>query len=355
MQENDRYHPSGTRPLKDYPGGGSGGLTGRESVEPLNAHSVAANPMLGGGGGGGGSASANSNTSSAIAAGLQDSLYPYEADPSGYPININGVGAGGDFGYFPPNDPTYSQYGWTESEYDNNMPVVDYNDEGGLAYAQYEQEQQDMFRHQLRMLQQQQQEQGGQGDVLDSPVEYYDPRTSTDYYYSPPIVTQQHQQPQHRQSVHSPKDRSGGSAASVSLGSGSAVSTPYQQPIATAMFAPTRNSSSTTAAGTAPHTNIPPPNSSAFGSPLSEPRSVQECYAETENDDAYNTKSEPWASSKRNPQILIPPSQVGDRYKSPLPFPFVSDSTGSGSGSGSGAGPASSPYSFDAMRHPRPT
>ncbi|KAG0378306.1 hypothetical protein BGX24_004192 [Mortierella sp. AD032] len=299
MQENQHYHPtSSSAPRKDYPqaGGTSGGLRGRESVEPLNAHTVATSMLAGGAGNrvSSGGASDNSGTSSAYAAYMH-----YQSGVS----------------YHPPTEPTYSQYGvgtgWNNesAEYNNDnnngmMPMTgDFQTESeAAAYAQYEQEQQDLYLHQL-MMQQQQQD-------LHEPVEYYDPRASSDYYPSypqPPVVMNQ-SQPLHE------TDRS----ALASLTSGSEVSIPPPPPpVASAMAsAPTVSAPvsfspplfpTTGPTASMAHTTTTTP-SSAINSPSSEPLSVQQYYDDTENDAAYNTKSEPWASPKRNPQVLIDPS-----------------------------------------------
>ncbi|KAF9128925.1 hypothetical protein BGW39_004614, partial [Mortierella sp. 14UC] len=350
MQENEHYHPfSATR--KDYPHAGApGGLRGRESVEPLNAHTVATSMLAGGvgggdGGGGGGDgagnrvssggASDNSRTSSAFAAasGLQDSLYPYEADP-GYMhsqyYHPNGVSC------HPPTEPTYSQYGdgvggWNEaSEYSMMSVAPDFHtDAEAAAYTQYEQDQQDMYFHQL-MMQQHQQQQRQQQD-LHAPVEYFDPRnlrTSTDYYPSaypqppPSSVVMNQSQPMHE------SDRS----ALVSLASGSVASTPRPRPpIASAMapapLSPTYIPTTTTA--TTP--------SSAINSPTSEPRSVQQYYDDTENDAAYTAKSDLWESPKRNPQVLAAPT------------PTASDSASVASADQIKVPVSRSPYAADAM------
>ncbi|KAG0293247.1 hypothetical protein BGZ96_003127, partial [Linnemannia gamsii] len=263
MQESQHYHPAS--PRKDFPGtgggSGGGGLRGRESVEPLNVHPFATTMLVNGNTRASSGGSDNSATSSAIAAasGLQDGgLYPFEADP-GYSHFYHNGGAAG-VGYLPPTEPAYSQYGgWNDpassSEY-NMMPGVgpgDYHSdpEEAVAYAQYEQEQQDMYLHQLMMMQQHGQE---QGEILHSPVEYYDPIPATAATTSPP----------------------------------SAINSPS----------------------------------------ASEPRSVREYYSLTENDPAYNSKSEPWASPKRNPQVLIPPAatsasgtrEADDQLKVQVPY-----------------------------------
>lgn len=318
MQENQHYYPV-TSSRKDYPSGGGGGLRSRESVEPLNAHPVATT-MLGNNANNRVSSgeSDNSGDSSAIvaASGLQqDSLYPFEADPAGYYQNGAGVS------YVPSTEPTYSQYGgWNDpassSEY-NMMPGVPPTGEypadpaEAAAYAQYEQEQQDMYLHQLMMMRQHGQD---QGDLMQEPVEYYDPRAS-DYYSSsvypqpPPAMAHpsQLQDPSHHPQYED------GRTAPVSMDSGSIMSTP---PIAATAMAPAlhrtptslisapitvpEDQPTTAATGSTP--------SSAINSPGSEPRSVQQYYDMTENDVAYNSKSEPWASPRRNPQVLMNPA-----------------------------------------------
>lgn len=306
-------------PRKDYPSplGGGGGLRSRESVEPLNAHSVAGNNVNNGISSGG---SDNSGDSSAIAAasGLQqDRLYPFEADPAGY-YNNNGAGVS----YVPPTEPTYSQYGgWNDpvssSEY-NMMPGVPPSGEypadpaEAAACAQYEREQQDMYLHQLMMMRQHGQD---QGDLTQAPVEYYDPQASTDYYSSsvypqpPPVMAHPSQLQNHSQHLQYDEGR----AAPVAMTSGSVMSTPT---IAATAMGPALHRSPTSlmsapvsvpgkqatnaATGSAP--------SSAINSPGSEPRSVQHYYDMTENDVVYNSKSEPWTSPKRNPQVLVNPA-----------------------------------------------
>ncbi|KAF9545826.1 hypothetical protein EC957_010454 [Mortierella hygrophila] len=314
MQENQNYHPA-TSPRKDYPsgGGGGGGLRGRESVEPLNAQAAGitmlgnnTNNRVSSGG------SDNSGSSSAIAAASgfqQDSLYPFEADPARYYHSGTGVN------YTPPTEPAYSQYGgWNDlassSEY-SMMPGVhptgEYHTDPAEAeaYAQYEQEQRDMYLHQLMMMQQHGQDQG----------EYYDPQTSTDYYSSsvypqPPPVMAHSSQLQH-QSHHPQYDED--RAAPVPMASGSVMSTPLIA--ATAMApallptptSPTSTSVSFPGTQSTPAATASTP-SSAVHSPSLEPQSVRRYYDLTENDVAYNTKSEPWASPKRNPQVLVNPA-----------------------------------------------
>ncbi|KAF9291287.1 hypothetical protein BGZ88_006963 [Linnemannia elongata] len=350
MQENQNYHPV-TSSRKDYPSGVGGGLRGRESVEPLNAHSVAttilgnnANNRISSGG------SDNSGDSGAIAAasGLQqDGLYPFEADPAGYYHSGAGVN------YVPPTEPSYSQYGgWNDpassSEY-NMMPGVppagEYpNDPAeAAAYAQYEQEQRDMYLHQLMMMQRHGQDQGD----LSAPVEYYDPGTSTDYYSSsvypqpPPVSAHPSQLQQHSHGPQYDEDRS----APVSMISGSVLSTPL---IAATAMAPTSAPISVPGAQPTTAATASTP-SSVINSPGSEPRSVRQYYDLTENDVAYNSKSEPWASPRRNPQVLINPANVAS-----------SSSAAAGAGTREAAADdqskvlvsGESPYANDAMTRP---
>ncbi|KAG0304026.1 hypothetical protein BGZ97_001653 [Linnemannia gamsii] len=82
-------------------------------------------------------------------------------------------------------------------------------------------------------------------------------------------------------------------------------------------------------------TTTSPP--SAINSPsASEPRSIQDYYNLTENDFAYTSKSEPWASPKRNPQVLNPPAaasasgtrEANDQMKAQVfsePNPYAND------------------------------
>ncbi|KAF9132192.1 hypothetical protein BGX30_012747, partial [Mortierella sp. GBA39] len=276
--ENQNYHPA-TSHRKDYPsgGGGGGGLRGRESVEPLNAQATGitmlgnntSNRVSSGG-------SDNSASSSAIAAasGLQqDSLYPFEADPARYYHSGTGVN------YGAPTEPTYSQYGeWSDpassSEY-NMMPGIPPTDQG----------------------------------------EYYDPQTSADYYSSsvypqpPPVMAHPSHLQHQRHHPQYDEDR----AAPVSMTSGSVMSTP---PIAATAMAPallptpTSPTSASVSVPGAQSTSAATAStpSSAINSPSLEPDSVQRYYDLTENDVAYNSKSEPWASPKRNPQVLVNPA-----------------------------------------------
>ncbi|KAF9955759.1 hypothetical protein BGZ72_003440 [Mortierella alpina] len=172
MQENHSRYPSGPN------GGGSSGsgygtsggyfqgLSGRESVEPLNA------AMLGA-----------SGISAASALGHSDAgtLYPYESDPryfrrgsSVLPQQAEGD-ASGAIGYGPtPMDPAYPTYGAYGRHGDQHDP----QDEE--AYMQYEQQ-----------LYQQQLQQDPHQQDLQAPVAYYDPDSGEIYYPDYPAEQQQ--------------------------------------------------------------------------------------------------------------------------------------------------------------------
>ncbi|KAG9070632.1 hypothetical protein KI688_008170 [Linnemannia hyalina] len=347
MQENQNYHPA-TSPRKDYPsgGGGGGGLRGRESVEPLNAQ-AAGITMLGNNTNNRVSIGGSDNSGSS---GLQqDSLYPFEADPARYYHSGTGVN------YGAPTEPTYSQYGgWNDpassSEYNmmsDVLPTGEYHTDPAEAeaYAQYEQEQRDMYLHQLMMMQQHGQDQG----------EYYDPQTSSDYYSSsvypqPPTLMAHPSQLQH-QSHHPQYDED--RAAPVPMASGSVMSTPLIAATAMAPALLPTPTSPTSASVTFPGTQststaTASTPSSAIHSPSLEPQSVRRYYDLTENDVAYNSKSEPWASPKRNPQVLFNPATAAS-----------SSSAGGARTREAAASDQSevfvsgdSPYASDAMTHP---
>ncbi|KAF9982424.1 hypothetical protein BGZ75_006168 [Mortierella antarctica] len=172
MQENHSRYPSGPNGGGSS-GGGYGtshgyfqGLSGRESVEPLNA------AMLGA-----------SGISAASALGHSDAgtLYPYESDPryfrrgsTALPQVAEGDGSG-EIGYGPTSmDPAYLAYG----AYGQHGNQHDPQDEE--AYMRYEQQ-----------LYQQQLQQDPHQQDLQAPVAYYDP-TSGEIYY--PDYTAEQQQ-----------------------------------------------------------------------------------------------------------------------------------------------------------------
>ncbi|KAF9934990.1 hypothetical protein FBU30_009413 [Linnemannia zychae] len=314
MQENQHYYP--TSPTKDFVpvacGDGTNEvgdarLNGRESVEPLNTHAAGTNVHgVSGVGSGASDSSCTSNAMGAAAPCIQDSLYPCEADPGytypyhyppHYPYNGNG--------YHGPAEAAYSHYGaaWNESADYNMAPESDcYNNAAdAAAYAQYEQEQQDLYRHQMMMMPQ-------HGVDLQGPVEYYDPRASSEYYPCPqppppPMTVYSQSQPpyqlRHGGDFTTPVSPSSASAmpptASDMPTKNLTVSIPE-------VMSPTTNpASATSATAYSPRSQGSPTQNL----PMPEPRIVQQYYADTENDAAYTSKSEPWQSPRRHPQVLI--------------------------------------------------